>query len=274
MKRVFVVAILATGKRTRHNLVSSQVIDGVVTLLFLLPEGEVLLEELDDALGVTEVVLLELINLVESLLEGVVSDLASLGVILEDFVVEDREVKGETKLDGVASGKVDLIGLFVGFLGLLLDILELSLLGVLGDVAVVISDHLDEESLGFVGAGLFKDAVVDHVDDLLAVSHELGLNLALVFEEVGVELRVLGVLLDGRDGAASGSLGRDKVLEGDGKEVALVGVDGAALLGEDILEEVDHIVEALGLLSDTGEENLAFNLRHSKNCGNLNYKTQ
>ena len=54
----------------------------VVTLLFLLPEGEVLLEELDDALGVTEVILLELIDLVKSLLERVVGELASLGVIL------------------------------------------------------------------------------------------------------------------------------------------------------------------------------------------------
>ena len=61
----------------------------VVTFLFLLPKGEVLLEEFDDALGVTEVVFLELIDLVECLLESVVGEFAGLGVILEHFIVED-----------------------------------------------------------------------------------------------------------------------------------------------------------------------------------------
>ena len=42
-------------------------------------------------------------------------------MILEDFVVEDREVESESELDGVAGGKIDAVGLFVGFLSLFLD---------------------------------------------------------------------------------------------------------------------------------------------------------
>jgi len=234
----------------------------VVTFLFLLPEGEVLLEEFDDALGVTEVVFLELIDLIECLLESVVGEFAGLGVILEDFIVEDREVESESELDGVASGKIDAVGLFVGFLGLSLDFFKLVGLGILGDVAVVVTNHLDEEGLGLIGAVGVEDAAVDHIDDLLAVTHKLILDLLLVGKKGGVELRVLGVLLDGGNSAASSSLSGDEVLESDGQKVSLIGVNGATLDNEDLLEEVNHVFETLGLLGDTGEEYLLFNVGH------------
>ena len=232
----------------------------VVTFLFLLPEGEVLLEEFDDALGVTEVVFLELIDLIKSLLESVIGELTGLGVILEDFVVEDGEVEGKTELDRVASWKVDGVSLFISLLSLTLDFLKLDLLGVLSDVSVVVTDHLDEESLGLLSAVSVQDTGVDHINDLLAVLHELLLDLLLVGEESSVELAVLGVLLDGRDGTAGSAFARDKVLEGDGEEVALVRVDGAALDNKDLLEEVDHVLESLSLLSNTGKEYLFFDV--------------
>jgi len=87
------------------RLSSSQVIDGIITLLFFLPEGQVLLEELNDALGVTEFAFFELINPFECGLEGVIGQLACFAVILHHLVVEDREVKSESKLDGVAGGQ-------------------------------------------------------------------------------------------------------------------------------------------------------------------------
>ena len=70
---------------------TSQVVDLVVIFL-LFPESQVLLEELDDALGVTEVILLELIDLVQSVLQGGVCELTGLGVVLQHLVVEDAEV--------------------------------------------------------------------------------------------------------------------------------------------------------------------------------------
>ena len=238
----------------------SQVVDLVIALLFLFPEGEVLLEELNDALGIAEVVLLELVDLVESLLESAISELASLGVILQDFVVEDGEVQGEAELDWVAWGKIDSVSLLVGYLGGLLDLLKLGVLGVLSDVTIVVTDHLDEESLGLIGALTAEDAGVDHVNDLLAVSHELGLDLGLVGEKGGIELGVLGVLLDSGNSAASSAFAGDEVLESDGEEVTLIGVDTASLGCEDFVEEINHVFEALSLLSNSGEENLLFNL--------------
>ena len=197
-------------------------------------------------------------------MESVVGEFAGLGVILEDFVVEDREVESESELDGVAGGKIDAVGLFVGFLGLFLDFFKLLVLGVLGDVAVVVTNHLDEEGLGLIGAVAVEDAAVDHVNDLLAVTHKLFLDLLLVGKKGGVELRVLGVLLDGGNSAASSSLSGDEVLESDRQKVSLIGVNGATLDNEDFLEEVNHVFEALSLLGDTGEEYLLFNVSHLK----------
>jgi len=68
---------------------TSQVVDLVVALLFLFPEGKVLLEELNDALGVAEIIFFQLIDLIEGFLQGLVRKLAGLRVVLKDLVVED-----------------------------------------------------------------------------------------------------------------------------------------------------------------------------------------
>ena len=155
---------------------TSQVVDLVIALLLFFPESQVLLEQLDDALSITEVILLELVNLVERLLESVIGKFACLGMVLEHFVVEDGEVEGQTEFDWVARGEVDSVGLFVSLLGLLLNFLEFGILGVLGNIAIVITDHFDEEGLGLIGAVAAEDAGVDHVDDLLAIVHVLVLR--------------------------------------------------------------------------------------------------
>ena len=240
----------------------SQVIDLVVALLLFFPEGQVLLEKLDDALGIAEVVLLKLVNFVEGLLEGVIGELASFGVVLQDFVIEDGEVESQAELDGVAGRQIDGVGLLVGCLGCLLDFFKLGIFGVLSDIAVVITDHFHEEGFGLVSAIPSQHARVDHGNDLLAVILKLFLDLRLVGEKCTVELGVLRVLLDSGDGAAGGTLAADEVLEGDREKVALIGVDGATFGDEDLLKEVNHIFEALGLLSNSGEENFLFNVGH------------
>ena len=211
----------------------SQVIDLVVAFLLFFPEGQVLLEKFDDALGIAEVVLLKLIDFVEGLLEGVISELASFGVVLQDFVVEDGEVESQAELDGVAGRQIDGVGLFVGSLGLLLDFFKLGILSVLSDVAVVVTDHLHEEGLSLVSAIALKDAVVDHVNDLLAVSLKLLLDLRFVSEKCSVELGVLWVLLDSGDGAAGGTLAADEVLEGDREEITFICTNTGSLDIED-----------------------------------------
>jgi hypothetical protein len=241
---------------------SSEIVDVVLASSFLFPpKGEVLLKEFNDGLSIAEVVFFKLVNLVEGLLEGVVGKGASLRVVLHDFVVEDREVEGETQLDRVASGKLDGVGLVVGNERALLHFLKLGTLCVLGDVAVVVADHLDEESLGLTIAGLGKHLVLNDVDDAVAVTNQLLLDLVLVGGESFSELGVLRVLLDSGNGAASGALGRDQVLESDGDEVALIGRDVSALDVEDGLEVGNHVVEALGLLGDASEEDVLVNGR-------------
>ena len=86
-------------------------------------------------------------------------------------------------------------------------------LGIFSDVAVVITDHLDEESLSFIGTLLGKNFLVNKVNDALAIIDELGLNAGLVGGESISVLGVLGVLLNGGNSAAGSALGRNKVLE-------------------------------------------------------------
>ena len=94
---------------------SSQVVDLVFTgvLFFLFPESQILLEQLDDALGVAEVFLLEFIDLVKSFLEGFISEVASRLVVLHHFVMEHREIEGQAELDWVAWWEGDIISVFV-----------------------------------------------------------------------------------------------------------------------------------------------------------------
>ena len=250
-------------ERVRRALkpATSQVVDLVIALLLFFPESQVLLEKLDDALSIAEVVLLELVNLVESGLKGIVSELTSFCVILKHLIVKDREVECETELDRVAGGKFDSVRLLVSSLGFLLYVFQDGVFRVLSDITIVVTDHFDKEGLGLIGAIGIEDSVVDHVNDFLAIILELFLNLLLVGKKGCVELSVLGVLLNGRDSAACSAFARDQVLESDAEKVALVGVDGATLGLEDLLEEINHILEALSLLSDSGKENLFFDVR-------------
>ena len=74
--------------------------------------------------------------------------------------------------------------------------LKLFALCSLCNIAVVVTDHLDEEGLGFTVACLGKDLLVDHVNNTLAVTSELVLNLVLVGGKSSSVLGVLGVLLN------------------------------------------------------------------------------
>ena len=241
------------------TIFSSDIFDLVIVLFLLSPESQVLLEQFDDALGIAEVVLLELVDLVESLLQGQVRKLARLRVVLHHLVVEDREVEGEAELDGVAGREVDYVRLLVALEGFAFHRLEQVTLGVLCNVAVVVSHHLHEEGLRLVIGSVIQHLLLDDIDDPLTVVSKLLLDGGLVVQKGLVELGVLRVLLDGRDRAAGSALAGDEVLEGDGEEVALVGVDFTVLLVEDLGEEIDHVLEALSLLGDTGQERVLFN---------------
>jgi len=241
------------------NTYYSEVFDGVL-LFFFLPEGEVLLEELNDGLGISEGLLVNVIDLLESVREGLLSELAGLLVVVHDLVVEDREVEGETKSNWVAGVEALGAGLseLVVLEGAIFDGLKLVGIGTLGDVPVVVSDHLVEEGLGLVGGGDLHALVLDVLDDGHALLVKLTLDLLLVTLEGLVELLVLWVLLDGADGPDGGSLGSDLVLESNRKQVSLLGGEVLLLALNNLVEVEDHVVKSLGLLGNSGHENVLF----------------
>jgi hypothetical protein len=238
----------------------SKVIDDGLTL-FLLPEGKVLLEELDDGLGISEGLFIDVIDLLEGLGKSLLAELASLLMVVHNLVVEHGEVESKTKSDGVASVELlgEDVGLLVALLGTLLDGSEVVTLGGLGNVSVVITDHLLEEGLGLIVGGELEAVIADDANNSEADVVKLLFDLLLVGLESVAELGVLGVLLDGTDGADGATLGADEVLETNGEEVTLINGEVFAGLGLDgLLEEVDHILKSLSLLGNSGKENLLF----------------
>ena len=85
--------------------------------------------------------------------------------------------------------------------------------------------HLVVEDLALAGLGLWNEAVVEHIEHILADLLELGLNLlAVVADDADVLVRTLGLLLllDAGDDAPRGTTRSDDVLVGYREEVTLV----------------------------------------------------
>ena len=160
-------------------------------------------------------------------------------VIIHDLVVEDGEVEGETKSNRVASveGLRQLLSLLVATEGTVLDGLELVVSGRLGNVSVVVTNHLLEEGLGLVIGSKWEALGLDDVDDLDALVIELSLDLLLVGLESVTKLGVFGVLLDSTNGSNGASLGTDEVLETNGEVVSLIDGEVLTVLGVDGLLE-------------------------------------
>jgi hypothetical protein len=241
---------------------SSEIVDDGLALLFL-PERQVLLEELNDGLGISEGLLVDLIDLLEGIRESLLAELAGNLVVVHDLIIEDRVVERETESNRVAGVETlgEILSSLVALVGASLDLLELVALGGLGNISVVVTDHLLEEGLGLVVLSELHAVVLDDVHDADALLVELVLNLVLVHLQGVVEFGILGVLLNGTDGADGTTLGTDEVLEANREEVALVDGEVLIVLGLDgLLEELDHVLKSLSLLGNSSEENFFFHL--------------
>ena len=78
----------------------------------------------------------------DSIVEGLLGEVASLIRRVQDLVVEDREVEGKTQADRVGRGQLslsDLSGSLVGLKGLIGRVLATVANGELGEVAVVVT---------------------------------------------------------------------------------------------------------------------------------------
>lgn len=94
--------------------------------------------------------------------------------------MENGEVEGQTQLGGVARRQIACTGILVSLERLCLGFFEHGSLGVLRDVAIVVTDHLGEEGFGFALARLAQHLGIDDADDPLAVVDQLVFNLVLV----------------------------------------------------------------------------------------------
>lgn len=115
------------------------------------------------------------------------------------------------------------------------------------------------EDLGLASGSIGDESLVKDVEHILADLLELRLDLlAVVADGADVLLGALGLLflLDGGDDSPRGTAGADDVLVGNGQEVALVDRQLAAQLGH-LLHVGHHLIIALGLLAEAGEESLA-----------------
>jgi len=244
---------------TRAKFWGSQVFNGVL-LLFFFPEGEILLKELDDRFGISEGLLIDVINLLESIWESGFSEFTGLLMIVHNFIVEDREVKSKSKSDWIASikGLRTSLSIWIVFKGTVFDGVKLITLSALSNVSVVITNHLVEESFGLIGGGDTHAGIFDDVDDIDALGIKLLLDLLLVHTETFIEFRVFWVLLNSTDGSNGGSLGANLVLETNRKEVSLFGSEIFTLGFDNFLEVMDHIVKSFGLLGNSGHENILF----------------
>ena len=127
---------------------------------------------------------------------------------------------------------------------------------------MVIALHLEIKDLGIAGDGGGDEPGVEELENAVADVGELGLDLGSVVTDRGdvvVVAAALLLLLDGGDDAPGGTAGADDVLVGDGEEVALL--DGELLFiggGGDLLDELDHLLVALGLLGKLGHVDVLF----------------
>ena len=154
--------------------------------------------------------------------------MASLVGGVQDFVVEDREVKGESETDGVGGSKVSGGDLGSGLVGLEREVgstLAAVANGELGEVTVVVTLHLVVEDLGLARLGGLDEVLIENLEDIVADLSELGLDLLAVLldeSDLGlVALRLL-LLLDRGDDSPRGTAGTNDVLVGDGQEIALL----------------------------------------------------
>jgi hypothetical protein len=208
----------------------SEVLDGI-SLLFFLPEGEVLLEKLDDGLGISEGLLINVVDLFKGVGQSFLTKFAGLLVVVHNLVMEHGEVKSKTKSDWVAS--IQTLGLSLGelivFEGSIFNCFDLVLLGALGNVPIVITNHFVKESLGLVSGGNLHALTLNNLDDGHALVVKLTFDLLLVLGETVVELRVFWVLLDSADGSNSGSLRSNLVLKSNRQKVSLLSCEVLAL---------------------------------------------
>ena len=77
----------------------------LVFIFLLFPQWKILLEKLDNWFGISEHVFFNIVDLLESISQSLLTKLTSLLLVIQDLVFEHGEVEGQTESDRVASIK-------------------------------------------------------------------------------------------------------------------------------------------------------------------------
>ena len=96
------------------KFVGSEILNSIIGLALFFPEAEILLEELNDRLGISEGLLVNIVDLLQSFRQCCLTKLTGFLVVIHHFVVEHREVQSQSESNWVAS--IQLLGKFVGLL--------------------------------------------------------------------------------------------------------------------------------------------------------------
>ena len=86
------------------------------------PEGQIVPDELHDGGGVLVLILLDLVNVSNGVIEGLLGKLAGFGGVILDLVVEDGVVEGKAQPDGVGGLEIllsSLSGVLVGLMSVI-----------------------------------------------------------------------------------------------------------------------------------------------------------
>ena len=187
--------------------------------------------------------------------------MASLIGGVEDFVVEDGEVEGESESDGVRGGQTgvgDLRGILIGVQGvggrLLARVASLEL----SEVTVVVTLHLVVEHLGLIRGRVGDEVVLNDKQDVLTDAFQLNLDGALVVHDLREFVRfALG--LDGRHHSPGRTAGTDYVLVSHREQVSLLHSELVGL-ARHVLHVRHHLIKALSLLGQLGHEHIAISV--------------
>jgi len=192
----------------------SEILDGIL-LFFLFPEWEIFFEQFDDWFGISESFLVNIINLLEGILKSLFSKFTGLLVLVHDFVVEHWEVKSKTKSDWVASIEWSrwIMSKFVMFKSASFDFFELIFWCTFSNISVVVTDHLIEESFGFISLCNSHAWWLDGVYNTHAFIVELTFDFFLINCETIIELLILWVLFNSTDGSNGCSLWSNLIFE-------------------------------------------------------------
>lgn len=158
----------------------SKILNVVISIFLFLPQCQILFQQLNDWLGISEVIFSNIINLFQCLLKTLICQLNSLFVIFHDFIVKDWEVQSKSQFDWVASMKLNFVCWLVGLESFFFNVFQFFVLGSLCNVPVVICNHLEEKSFCFILTTLRQNSWLNSLNDHLAIHIVTFFNFLLI----------------------------------------------------------------------------------------------